>query len=156
MRNKFNKFKLISRVILIAFLLLSTIQTLLDVRIILGLDIPIDVFVAITATTIIPIFLLIFIMSLINNKTKYASWFIINDIRFIIKMLVYISVFAVFSMWSVLTVSLIGFYFQNEIIFSSFSSLLLYKTLFAFVYAIIVSAFFWGISDLKFKKKEKK
>lgn len=154
MKN-FNIYKFISRAVMVAFIMLSTIQTLLDINITFGIALNPSVFALSLLVSIIPIACLLILFNVTNSKTKYIRLFVVPEIKFIIKMLLYLSVLTVFTLWSVLLVSVIGFYFQNTITYHMYSLFILEKVAYSVIYSTIVVMFFNGLSNLNIKKRDK-
>lgn len=152
--KKFNIYKFISRVVMVLFVVLSTIQTLLDVSITFNTAIDANIFIAATAASIIPIIILFTIMNLVSRKTKHVNLFVIPEIKFIIRTLVYLSLLSIFTLWPVLLISALGIYGESLLAFGDVSHFLLERVAHSIVYSGIVALFFYGISDIKLKRRK--
>lgn len=150
--NKVNKYKFASHIVLIAFMLLSTIQILLDLRITLGVEISTLIYVLAPLASFIPSIFLIFLMNLITKKTKYINLFVIPEIKSIIRILFYISVFGVFILWSISLITVVGFNIGIAFPLCTLSKFLISKVLYSIVYSSVVVSFFYGLSDLDLKR----
>lgn len=151
-----NIYKLISRLVLIFVFVLSTVQTVMDMQIAFDFVVPFGFFVAAVAASIIPISALLIIMAVINGKTKNADLFVIPEIRYVIKTLLYVAVFSFLMLWSIGTTAVMGFYFVGNIPFINLSSFFFNRLIFSAIYSLIIIGFFYGLSDLKIKKPKDK
>ena len=154
--KKLNVYKLISRFVMALFIMLTTVQVLLDMELKFGLDIQLNIYIATLITSLLPISFLVIVMNLINRKTKYADLFMIPEIKFVVKMLLYLSIFAVFTLWSTLLVSFMGYYYDNTISFNIFTSFLMSRIIYSVIYSTIIIFFLYGFSGLNIKSKKEK
>jgi len=155
MNIKFNKFKTISHIILVSFFILSTFQTLFEIQIFFKTILGWQVFLSAVAASAIPVLFLLFIMKVVNEKTKYHNLFVIPEIKYIIRTLFYISLFAIFLFWSITLIFVVGFFIQGYTSFQEFAIFLLSRILFTTIYSIVVALFFNGMSDIEFKIPKK-
>lgn len=151
---KFNIYKFISYGVLSLFIILSTLQTLLDVRTLFDITLHISFILPMTLSSIIPILGILSIINFINKKTKHKNIFVIKEIRSVFRLLTYLLIFSAFVIWSTLLLVVIGFYFQNVISLSVFSSFFMNRIVFSLIYSMLVVLFFYGLSDINKKRKQ--
>lgn len=105
---KFNFYQFTSRMILAVFMMLSTIQILLNAGIRFGTDIPITEFIIICLLTFIPILFLVVIMMMIHSKIMQLM--LINNVKFTIRVLLYSLIVMIFTLWSFIVIASIDTY----------------------------------------------
>jgi hypothetical protein len=154
--KKFNKYKFISHAVMMAFIILSTIQTLLDAEHVFTMNLDASIFIVSIAASIVPITILTLVMNMIGRKTKHVNLFVVPEIKSTIKILFYLSVFGIFTMWSILLIAFVGNQFETMMPVEAISKFLLSKVLFSVIYSFIVSMFFNGLSGLKIGKRSRK
>lgn len=146
-----NKYKLMSYAFLVVFFLLSTIQTLLDIQINFGTDLVLITYIASLIASIVPVGVIIFLTNYIRNKTKYSNLFVVSDVKSVIKTMFYVTLLAVFMLWSIIFVSVILVIYNQQINFTIFINFILIRAIYTIIYSFIISLFFNSISKPGFK-----
>lgn len=149
-----NKYKLISHTVLVVFFLLSTIQTLLDIQISFGENLSFATFIISVIASVIPIIIIFSLTNFIKNKTKYNNLFVISEIKSIIKIMFYITLFLVFIIWSIILVSIIIVIYNKDITLMNFISFIVIRVIYSAIYSFIISLFFNSISKPGFRIKK--
>jgi len=146
-----NRYKLVSYSVLVVFFLLSTIQTLLDIQINFEVNLVFTTYLFSLIASTIPIFIIIFMTNFINNKTKYSNLFVVSDIKFLIKALFYFTLLFIFTIWSIVFISVILLIYNQTIDIATFTNFILIRALYIIVYSFIISLFFNSMSKPGFK-----
>lgn len=149
-----NIYKIISYIILILFMILTTIQTVLQLHstfdIVLG-STSIGGIIILIGSVMIS-FLLIIFMNIISLRLKELNIFILPRILFLIKFLFYFILLFVFIFWTIII--FIFFLNFNNILISSLilSNFIVNRLVVSAVVSFIIMIFFTSLSSINIKR----
>lgn len=149
-----NKYKLLSYVFLIVFFLLSTIQTLLSIQINFSINLLLETYIFSLIASLIPVGIIVLLTNYIRNKTKYSKLFVVYDIKSVIRLMFYITLFSIFLIWSMIFISSILVIYHQSISIIDFINFVAIRIIYIVIYSIVISMFFNSISKPSFKVKK--
>ena len=135
-------------VVLFTMQTVITIQQLFNV----ALNDNLKYFTTISICALIPSAILILIMVLINYKTRKINLFILPEIRFILKFLLYFAVFSIFAIWTTMVLS--TFIYFNSLVVETHivMEFIINRLIFSTLYSLIIIIFFNSLSAINFKR----
>jgi len=159
---KMNIYRLVSYTMLTIIVVLFTMQTVITIQQLfnIGFNDNLKYFITISICALIPSAILILIMALINYKTRKINLFILPEIRFILKFLLYFAVFSIFAIWTTM-VSSTFIYFNSLVIETHIvvkfivMKFIVNRLIFSTLYSFIIIIFFNSLSAIDFKRIKK-
>lgn len=144
-----NFYKLSSRLLVILFFILSTLQTMFELQDLFGLSLSSNMFLYFSLLSFFPIGIILFMTNYSGSKTERIKILVVREIRSLMKIYNYFIIFFSLIVWSIVVVSVIGMLGADIVVsLHVFSEFILNRLFYSAIYAILIISFFYGLSDI--------